>query len=670
MLSLATPWTFDPGQLSALRPGANVMVLETVAVFTELIVSVQLVRFLWGLHRHTVVAKGMVWMCAALIVITVCRTLRWSAVWRTTVGNPAFVSLPGLIVLVTLLWVPVYLFHGLDQLSQARPGVKPSYRSWGRVAAAVAAVPSLFIVGSVLAGHHSVNVLLILVALITEFLLALAVLLKWRQPGVLVRGQIVFVLFTAGGLALLACPGALLLFSVVTSTPVFLFRVIIETGLMLIVLGALFVFSSLRFADVLLKDVLHTYWWGIVLLLTWFGLQGVLQLRSNGRVSVTAHSLFGVGCLLLGMAALPWGKRFIDHAVSEWLFDQPDYAQLASSLWGNLQNTDDQAMWFSEVAATLCKGSGFAAAQIVELSRKSPAADAFAAHTEDAIFPRSADDPLRSLTEPPAELLLPLRYHGDAIYALAVSRGPLQGSILRSELEFLRRIVRQLEARLEAGRLAGIRREREQHEERLRAQITEAELRALRAQVQPHFLFNSLNTIAHLTIAAPELAERMTTMLASIFRYVLTSTEDTLVPLEQEVRFIEDYLAIEQMRFGRRLTTQVLVDDQSGAVLVPPLLLQPLVENALLHGLAPKIEGGLLRLSARLEQHRFCIHVEDTGVGLTASSEKQSSGTHVGLANIRRRLECHYGHSATLTVAEREEGGVCAVIQIPIEGNK
>ena len=104
MLSLATPWTFDPGQLSALRPGANVMVLETVAVFTELIVSVQLVRFLWGLQRHTAVAKGMVWMCAALIVITACRILRWSAVWRTSVANSAVVSLPGIVVLVTLLF--------------------------------------------------------------------------------------------------------------------------------------------------------------------------------------------------------------------------------------------------------------------------------------------------------------------------------------------------------------------------------------------------------------------------------------------------------------------------------------------------------------------------------------------------------------------------------------
>jgi two-component system, LytTR family, sensor kinase len=670
MLFLATPWTFDPGQLSGLRPSANVLILITVAFSMWLIVSVRLLRFLWVLHRHTSVATGMVWMSAALVVITSCRALRLIQIWRNATSNAAVLSLPWFVAFVTLLWVPVYLFHGLEQLSRPRPDSSQSFRRWEKVAAAVAALFSCLIIGSLLMGHHSVELVLLLIALLTEVLLALAVLFKLRQPGVLSRSQIVFVLFSAGGLALLCCPAALLLFSVFTVMPVFFFRVIIETGMMLIVLGAFLVFSSLRFADVLLKDVLRTYWWGIILLGTWFGLQAILQLpHFAGVISVTERGLFAVGFLLLGMVALPWGERFINQAVSDWLFDQPDYAQLASSLWRNLQTSDDPAIWFSEVAATLCKGSGFAAANIVELNQHSPQAEAFAAHKEDAIFPR-AGDPLRSLTEPPAELLLPLRFHGDAVYALAVSRGPLQGSILRSELDFLRRIVRQVEARLEAGRLANTRREREQHEERLRAQITEAELRALRAQVQPHFLFNSLNTIAHLTIAAPELAERMTTMLASIFRYVLTSTEDTLVPLEQEVRFIEDYLAIEQMRFGRRLTTEILVDEKVRAMLVPPLLLQPLVENALLHGLAPKIEGGLLRLTARSEQQRFCIHVEDTGVGLAASSGKRSGGTNVGLANIRKRLECHYGPSATLTVAERQEGGVCATVQIPIVGNR
>jgi hypothetical protein len=665
MLFLLKPWTFDPGQLSGFRPTADVLVLVTVAFFMGLIVCVRLMRFLWVLQRHTNVARGMVWMCAGLIVLNICRAIRLGTVWRDTLVHSAIASLPGIIGLVVLLWVPVYLFQGLEQLSQSH-----TYRHWGRVAAAVAALFSFFIIGSLLMGRHSVDLLVVLAALLTEFLLVLAVLLKLRQPGVLVRSQILFVLFTAGGLALLACPAVLLIFSEFPEMPAFLMRALVEAGMMLIILGAFFVFSSLRFADVLLKDVFHTYWWGVLLLLTWFSLQAILQLPYNtATIPAAERGLLAVGLLLFAMALVPWGERLLDRAVSEWLFDQPDYGGLAADLWRNLQKSDEQAIWFSDVVATLSGGSGFAAAKIVELRSGSPEGNAFAVHTEEAIFPQ-AGDPLRSLTEPPAQLLLPLRVHGEAIYALAVSRDPVQGSILRSEFEFLRRIVRQLEARLEAARLANIRREREQHEERLRAQLTEAELRALRAQVQPHFLFNSLNTIAHLTIAAPELAERMTTMLANIFRYVLTSADDTLVPLEQEVRFIEDYLAIEQMRFGRRLTTEILVDEPSRAMLVPPLLLQPLVENALLHGLAPKIEGGVLRLTTRWERQRFCIQVEDTGVGLEASSVRKSMGANVGLANIRRRLECHYGSAATLSIAGRQEGGVCASIQIPVTENR
>jgi hypothetical protein len=657
MLFLLKPWTFDPGRLSGFRPTADLLVLVTVAFLMGLIVSVRLVRFLWVLQRHTTVARGMVWMCTGLIVLVISRAIRLATVWRDTLVQSVIASLPGIIGLIVLLWVPVYLFQGLEQLSRSH-----SYRYWKRVAAVVAGVFSVFIIGSVLMGRRSVNLFVILAALLTELLLTLAVLLKLRRPGVLVRSQILFVLFTAGGLALLASPAVLIMFS----EPAFLMRALLEAGMMLIILGAFFVFSSLRFADVLLKDVLHTYWWGVLLLLTWFGLQAILQRPYNtGTIPAAERGLFAIGFLLFVMALIPWGERLLDRAVSEWLFEQPDYGRLVRDLWRNLQKSDEQNIWFADVVATLCSGSGFAAAKIVELSSGSPEANAFAAHTEEAIFPQ-AGDPLRSLTEPPAQLLLPLRVHGEAMYALAVARDPLQGSILRSELDFLRRVVRQLEARLEAARLAKTRREREQHEERLRAQLTEAELRALRAQVQPHFLFNSLNTIAHLTIAAPELAERMTTMLASIFRYVLTSTEDTLVPLEQEVRFIEDYLAIEQMRFGRRLTTEILVDEPARAMLVPPLLLQPLVENALLHGLAPKIEGGLLRLTTRWERQCFCIQVEDTGVGLEASPVNRSVGAHVGLANIRKRLECHYGPSATLSIAAREEGGVCASVQIPI----
>jgi hypothetical protein len=120
---------------------------------------------------------------------------------------------------------------------------------------------------------------------------------------------------------------------------------------------------------------------------------------------------FDLWKLLERLRSLP--KR-LDRAVSKWLFDQPDYGRLVRDLWSNLQKSDEQATWFSDVVATLSSGSGFAAAKIVELRSGSNEANAFAAHTEEAIFPQ-AGDPLRLLTEPPAQQLLPLRVHGEAI---------------------------------------------------------------------------------------------------------------------------------------------------------------------------------------------------------------------------------------------------------------
>src|ERR1700761_1687907 len=189
MLFLLKPWTFDPGQLSGFRPTADVLVLVTVAFSMGLIVSVRLVRFLWVLRRHTAVARGIVWMCAGLIILDICRAIRLRTVWRETLTRSVIASLPGIIGLVVLLWVPVYLFQGLELLSRSH-----TYRRWGRVAAAVAALFSVFILRPLLMGRQSVNLFVVLAALLTEFLLALAVLLKLRQPGALVRSQILFVL--------------------------------------------------------------------------------------------------------------------------------------------------------------------------------------------------------------------------------------------------------------------------------------------------------------------------------------------------------------------------------------------------------------------------------------------------------------------------------------------
>jgi len=652
-----------------VHPSADLLLMEAIAILASVVVVLYFLRFLWLLRRHTAVTPAMFWMSLLLTFITLSRSLRIAAAWHGIGATTFLWTIPILLPLLFLIWVPVYLVNSAQQLARER-GESDRFSIPIRTAA-ISALTACTVAEAycVYWGLYREAVLLLVAALITTSVTALLVLSHLRRPGVKVRGQMMFVICTASGLTLIASTAALRVFWNNDFAPVLLSRSMIEAGLMFVVLGGLFVFSSLRFADVLLKDVLRTYWWATLLVLTWFGLKALDRLPHGTSVSeVAGHQLLCAGFLMLSMFALPKGQRRLERIASHWFFEQPDYRKLTEEVWNRLQESEDESSWFSEISRLLREKLGFAAVKFVDLedsNQDSHELNRLAAKEQEEYFP-TANDPLAAVTQPPAEVLLPIRVHGGARYMLAVARGPLQGSILQAELNFLRSVVRQLEARSESARLAKLRMEREQNEEQLRAQLVEAELRALRAQIQPHFLFNSLNTIAHLSIADPERAEKMTTMLASIFRYVLASTEDQVVPLGNELRFIDDYLAIEQMRFGERLRTVVQVDEGCRALAIPPLLLQPLVENALRHGLAPRIEGGTVWLTARRDAESLVITIEDDGCGLSPKRKGHSGGANVGLANVRKRLQCHYGACAELKLNERDGGGVCVSVQLPI----
>jgi hypothetical protein len=179
-------------------------------------------------------------------------------------------------------------------------------------------------------------------------------------------------------------------------------------------------------------------------------------------------------------------------------------------------------------------------------------------------------------------------------------------------------------------------------ETRLMAQ--DAELRMLRTQVDPHFLFNSLNSISALTSIDPAAARAMTLRLAAFFRHSLGLHADRQVGLDQELALVRDFLAIEQVRFGERLRFEAEVDPAAAACLVPPMLLQPLVENAVKHGIGQMIEPGLVRLRAVRAGSLLRIAVENDVDPDSACSK----GTGIGLDNVRRRLAAAYGHEASV----------------------
>lgn len=211
--------------------------------------------------------------------------------------------------------------------------------------------------------------------------------------------------------------------------------------------------------------------------------------------------------------------------------------------------------------------------------------------------------------------------------------------------------------------------ERVRHEQTekaaLRTQLVEAQLGALRMQLQPHFLFNSLNGVAMLIRSGdPERAVEMIALLGEVLRGLLRTSSDLEAPLASELQLLRTYLEIEQIRFGDRLRVAWQVDDPVTGALVPPLILQPVVENALRHGLWPRTEGGALTIAARRAGAALELEVTDQGVGLAPGFDPDRS-TGVGLANVRARLARMYGADAGLEVTAGAACGVRVRLHLP-----
>jgi two-component system LytT family sensor kinase len=197
--------------------------------------------------------------------------------------------------------------------------------------------------------------------------------------------------------------------------------------------------------------------------------------------------------------------------------------------------------------------------------------------------------------------------------------------------------------------------------------LLEARLDALQRQINPHFLFNTLNSIASAVRVKPELARQMTVKLANILRSLLKD-HDTYVPLSEELQFTDDYLDIEVVRFGAdKLRVKKEIDLRTMGLLVPSILLQPLIENSIKHGLEPRINGGTVTLRSQLNGDRVLIEVEDDGVGMDArpASALSREGAGIGMKNVRERLEVLYGNQARFSVVSNPGRGTLVSIEIP-----
>ena len=196
--------------------------------------------------------------------------------------------------------------------------------------------------------------------------------------------------------------------------------------------------------------------------------------------------------------------------------------------------------------------------------------------------------------------------------------------------------------------------------------LLHARMEALQNQINPHFLFNTLNSISSLVRFDPDTAREVISKLATILRRLLNST-DSFVPLREEVEFIDNYLDIEVVRFGNdKLRVVKELDPVSLDVMVPSMLLQPLVENSIKHGLSSMVEGGSIYLRSRLSDSKLIIEIEDDGVGMAATQPGNTRGSGIGMANISERLQVLYGDTALMTIDSGEGKGTLVRIRLPL----
>ena len=358
--------------------------------------------------------------------------------------------------------------------------------------------------------------------------------------------------------------------------------------------------------------------------------------RVSGNPLYAALFLVGI-CLLLILFAL------LRAQVQQWLtrvvFRRPDLNKALHEMQSRSVLFTDESGFLEWAAGELAR---FMRTERVEIIPEARCREML--RGPDLLFPVPVSD-LPSFRQSPefawVEAVVPLRLaHGDVRYLL-LGRRHGGRRYLSEDLQSLSRLTTVI--------LEQVERFRNLEMQRL---VSQAELRALQSQINPHFLFNALNTLYGIIPRDAAGARKTVLNLAEIFRYFLQS-ERSFIQLSEELEIVKAYLEIERLRLGPRLEVRIDVDEAALGILIPILSIQPLVENAIKHGLSAKPGPGLLGLRVTVLDEELCIAVEDNGLGLNASG---NSGTGVGLANVKRRLQLCFGPDADILIDSSSQG--------------
>lgn len=335
---------------------------------------------------------------------------------------------------------------------------------------------------------------------------------------------------------------------------------------------------------------------------------------------------------------------FVDTVVLR----RPDYRSLRASFLRRAQDHDDADTLLVDLCERLAPALSARRVEWREWSERDDDAAGVMAQADGLVA-------LIPTAEPPR-------------YAVVVSEVTGGRRFLSDDLAMLDTLAGVAARRIDAIRITRERYEREMREQEMEKLATEAELRTLRAQLNPHFLFNALTTIGHLIQTAPPRALETLLRLTALLRAVLRS-EGEFTTLGREMEMVVAYLDIERARFERRLRATLDVPEQLSTLRVPPLVLQPIVENAVKHGISPRREGGEVHVSARiepgLEHAQLVLRVSDTGVGASQEDLRRGRLVGVGLRNVERRLACQYGDEATLSLTTGSDAGMTVEIRLP-----
>lgn len=450
-------------------------------------------------------------------------------------------------------------------------------------------------------------------------------------------------------------------------------RSISEQLTLFIVLGAFFLFARFRFSDLFIRNSVRLMLAALVAAAFLVFDRAASSLGFERRAAFPAAARFFVEALAVAVTLFLF--RFVDRhirdCVDRWLFHAPDTRAVLRQLSETLAHLGEDSR-IAEAAETVAqKALDLRTVKLVRADKLplSGRVDAIADGEMVEVDGQYSSLSWAGLAD--VELLVPVRTDGQVHHVLAVAPGQGRRGLVTHEVNFLRNVATQIGGRIDALRVEERNAEARSKEAVLQQQVTEAELRALRAQINPHFLFNSLNSIANLVVTDPEKAETMTLRLARVFRHVLANSARPLIALHEEIAFLETYLQIEEARFGNRLRVEISVDPAVEMDPIPSLILQPIVENALKHGLAPKPGAGHLWITADTDGARLRLRVEDDGVGTVdtavMSGAEKAQSTGVGLENVAMRLNAIYRDESRITLESRKTGGTRVTIVLPRE---